>query len=39
MDKNKKNMWFRTSFIYRDIYYDHTLDDHATPTHKDVQEI
>ena len=26
MDKKKKTMWFRPSFIYNsDIYYDHTL--------------
>ena len=25
MNKKKKTMWFRPSFIYSDIYYDHTL--------------
>ena len=25
MDKKKKTMWFRPSFIYLDIYYDQTL--------------
>ena len=25
MDKKKKTMWFRPSFIYSDIYYDQNL--------------
>ena len=25
MDKKKKTMWFRPSFIYLDIYYDPTF--------------